>query len=117
MENFSKPISLFSLSSRDIEFRSLLRYSDLSFSLADQIYPKVNVSLKSGQGVTIMNAGFPMNFDRAQERERAERIFVTRALQLAGVIYGASILIDGKKSGFFQLPKEVEEAIRLAVRL
>jgi hypothetical protein len=69
---------LISISSRDVEFKSLLT-SDAS---EIPYWPFDNVRNASH---VIYNGGFPVNFDRQQEWERETDIALTRALVLLGV--------------------------------
>ena len=76
-----KPITFISCSSRDVEFRSLLRY----YGMSSAIYGKTNIKTPTGTHY-VENGGFPINFDRVQELESADEIALTRALVLAGVL-------------------------------
>ncbi|WP_323799156.1 methyltransferase [Parasphingorhabdus sp.] len=75
-----------SCSSSDIEFRSLLMH--MTF----------NGPYESAQGVigssncTVLNGGFPINFDREREWEQFDEIILTRRLCLEGLIQSRSLL-------------------------
>jgi hypothetical protein len=84
---------LFSCSSGDIEFNSLLQLMARGKDghrldpLADLVYEAPRASLK------VFRGGFPINFDGTAESVPAEEIQLTRGLLLGGVIQAA--LRDG----------------------
>lgn len=111
----SPHVSLFSMSSRDIEFGSILRKSGLELDLDEIDYPSVSLNLKWGertmQPVKILNAGFPYNFDKERELEGSDCIFVTRALQGVGLLVGLSIIDSPPSSEILPLSKEIQDVI------
>lgn len=78
-----------SVSSRDVEFRSLLtnqQFTAKHMSEGDQ-YGDVSVyNKKRDIHHKVLNGGFPINFDRASEYESQRYISITRALILAAVV-------------------------------
>lgn len=75
-----------SCSSADIEFQSMLKLLPLTRCFAD------------AQGwigrfhCTVLNGGYPINFDRAREWELAEEILLTRMLVLDGIEQALSLI-------------------------
>ena len=81
-----------SCSSGDREFRPLI---DLLVKLDNRFIddPFVNASGHIGEfRVTLLNGGFPANFDRENEREPKERILLTRELSYACFIQAKCML-------------------------
>jgi hypothetical protein len=75
-------IRFFSCSSRDIEFMTILRNSDM-----DCIEPPFGTArINSLHDSLLFNGGFPINFDRTKEYETLNEIIITRALILASVL-------------------------------
>jgi S-adenosylhomocysteine hydrolase len=76
-------ITFVSCSSRDVEFRALLKaYAQpASNSLGD-------ITLLADNVHKVLNGGFPINFDRLDECETESEISLTRALTLSGVLQG-----------------------------
>jgi hypothetical protein len=85
LEMAQTPRTFASCSSRDVEFRSLFRFS-VPTEPSD---PFGDVKISAGKLHTILNGGFPVNFDREHEWEEENEVALTRALLLAGV-YQAS---------------------------
>jgi hypothetical protein len=75
---------LISLSSRDVEFQSLLKESTLYEHLVNFDDLKMRTALPLPH--VIYNGGFPINFDRQVEWERENEICLTRALVLQGIL-------------------------------
>jgi hypothetical protein len=82
-----KPIHFISCSSRDIEFKELLRLGKQGPSPFD----RVTVQLPTGQVHYIENGGFPINFDRKKEQEGPDDIALTRALVFTGILQAISL--------------------------
>ena len=72
-----------SCSSRDVEFGQVFRNFEL-YPTSHSQFSDLTVT-NDGQK-TILNAGFPINFDREVEYEKLSEIVITRALILAAVI-------------------------------
>jgi hypothetical protein len=72
-----------SLSSRDVEFRSLLTSPA---ARRDRRFGGVVVRWKGAGPFVVLNGGFPINFDREREWEDESEIGLTRALVLLGVV-------------------------------
>lgn len=108
-------VSLFSMSSRDIEFGYILQKSGLEFDLNEIDYPTLSLNLRMGgrtkQRIEVLNAGFPYNFDREKELEGLDRIFVTRALQGSGLLVGLSIIDSSSNHQRLNLCSEIQDAI------
>ena len=73
-----------SLSSRDIEFKSFL-LSDVHLS-SDRPFSDLRVKSSNNFSHTVLNGGFPINFDRKIEWERFDEINVTRGLVLIAIL-------------------------------
>ena len=75
-----------SCSSSNVEFRSIMR----------QLPPATRFNTLSGWigqlHCTVLNGGFPINFDRVQEWELFEEIILTRRLLLEGLIQANSMI-------------------------
>jgi len=61
--------------------------------------------------VRLLNGGFPLNFDRAREREHAARIQLTRELTYASVMQAMLCRNDEHGAGGVMLDPEVQELI------
>ena len=81
LEAAQAPRIFASCSSRDVEFRSLFRFSVPT----EPPGPFGDVKISAGGLHTILNGGFPVNFDREHEWEEENEVALTRALLLAGV--------------------------------
>lgn len=86
-----------SCSSSNIEFRTLLQYLTLTekFGVASGVIGKSNCS--------VLNGGYPINFDRIHEWELFDEIILTRKLMLEGLIQ-AKTLIGSKPRGVMLNP-------------
>ena len=82
--NDNKARHLISLSSRDVEFQTLLLESKENIIRSQYSMFKINPF--SSSAYYIYNGGFPINFDRQQEWETSAEISLTRALVLIGVL-------------------------------
>jgi hypothetical protein len=78
-----------SLSSRDVEFKSLL----LADGRLDPIPPFRDLRIRLGRKYThlVANSGFPINFDRKLEWETPEDIWLTRGLVLIAILQALSV--------------------------
>lgn len=77
-------ILFFSCSSRDLEFRRILR--EFQPDCIDPPFGTLRFSELHESRV--YNGGFPINFDRTKEYEATNEIIITRALVLASVLQG-----------------------------
>lgn len=75
-----------SCSSIDIEFKSMLRLFPATGRFADA------QGWVGGLHCTVLNGGFPINFDRVREWELAEEILLTRMLVLEGLAQAQSLI-------------------------
>ncbi len=85
-----------SLSSRDIEFKSLLneyRGTDPYNSFAN-----IRVCVEKHISHTVLNGGFPINFDRKREWEEGAEISLTRAIVVLGVLQSLCIPVTDQQS-------------------
>ena len=90
---------LVSASSADVEFYSVLNRAGFpSDSFEDIVF-------ESHRGLTliIVNGGYPINFNRTKEIEKAEDMQLTRALLFAGFVDALEISKKEKKSSIFKL--------------
>lgn len=74
-----------SCSSRDVEFRALLRAGCVDEGRGDPPFGEMEVRVGK-LSCTVLNGGFPINFDRRREWETTEEISLTRALILVGIL-------------------------------
>lgn len=83
--------------SEDTEFRQLLQSSRMRQCNDDEEH---NPSFRTDTGatVTVLNRGFPVNFDHSGESVPAEKIQVTRALMLGAFQQALQIANDEKSS-------------------
>jgi len=110
------PPALYSCSSQDVEFGSVLRslngvgqFSDHQDRLADVYVPC------DGGTLRIVKGGFPVNFDGTRESAPASEIQVTRALLMAGLLQARELLSSpyGLRSEGWMLSPEVQRMIAL----
>lgn len=78
-------LRLVSCSSRDVEFQQVLQSCRLAAEEYDQPFEALRLYC-SAEPCTVLNGGFPINFDRQREWETVEEISLTRALVLLGVL-------------------------------
>jgi len=93
-----------SASSSDVEFRSILQQTDVPENPFGEIEVKVHDALK----ITVLNGGYPINFDRQKEWESPGNIVLTRCLLYIGVMQSLQIFGDKNqedKAGFYALDK------------
>jgi hypothetical protein len=81
LEAIGRRLILASCSSRDVEFQSLFRDA----IPAESQNPFEDVTIGTAGSHSILNGGFPINFDREREWEEESEVALTRALMLAGV--------------------------------
>ena len=97
-----------SASSADIEFGTLLRFAKTNAAPFDDVV----VSPHQGLNCTLLNGGFPFNFDRAQEWEAPEDIALTRCLLYFGMMQAANMLDEPHMaSRFVALDTHAQEQI------
>jgi len=83
IENLDRKKIFISCSSRDVEFAQIFRSYSYKSSTKD---PFSDVMVFSRHPMSILNGGFPINFDRETEYEKQSEIVITRALILAAVL-------------------------------
>jgi S-adenosylhomocysteine hydrolase len=92
---------LVSVSSADLEFGSVLQFQEnLNSSPFDDIKVKVHDNLS----FTILNGGYPINFDRKNDATPDDEIVLTRCLLYIGMMQAEKLLEKGDLlSGFYNL--------------
>ena len=96
-----------SASSVDIEFQTLIRLASRQGMLGD-----ICVSPHADLDCTILNGGFPVNFDRKREWEPKEDIAITRCLLYVGIMQSARLLeLTKTTSGFYALDIPAQKQI------
>lgn len=75
-----------SLSSRDVEFQTLLERGSRVAQGAP--FGTIEIPTSNGARHNVLNGGFPINFDRTQEWESGADIALTRALVMLGILQG-----------------------------
>jgi S-adenosylhomocysteine hydrolase len=98
---------LVSASSADVEFYSMLNRAG---------FPGENfetISFQSHQGLTlkILNGGYPINFNRKKEIEKAEDMQLTRTLLFAGFVEALNMPKKEKKTTIYKLNTELQREI------
>lgn len=83
-------IHMASCSSRDIEFRRILRHRHPRGPRRGH-FGRVHVNLPGGPSYVIENGGFPVNFDRHNEWESNDQIALTRGLVLLGILQATTL--------------------------
>lgn len=101
--------TLLSASSADIEFFSILNLASFPTKTFEEIVFKPHQKLE----LRILNAGFPINFDRSFEWEPSEDIQVTRSLLYAATIQAAEGLKKTAQVGILNLKNSWQEKILL----
>lgn len=107
-------LTLFSASSQDFEFQSLLA-----------LVPRARVRVGADAHLEIGNAriripfaGFPINFQCTGEREAPEEIQLTRALMLGAVVQSVALTGIVRRTDDWREPDKLDDALqRLVVRL
>lgn len=93
--------TLLSASSSDIEFGSLLK---ISHSEVD-VFGAVSVQVHENLTITILNGGFPFNFDRQGNAVDEHDIVITRCLLYAGMMQAAAALERNSPPGVYELDR------------
>lgn len=83
---------LISCSSEDIEFLSLLKLITSNRCEHKQTFKDIIYQHDNGNKLTILNNGFPVNFNTNNEIAKPQDIQLTRALLLAGIMQAILIL-------------------------
>jgi hypothetical protein len=88
------PKTMMSLSSRDVEFRSFILNRTLRLSDPPQrLFDPLQLEGMLAGPYSILNGGFPINFDRTKEWETSSEIALTRALVLLGVLQALCVRV------------------------
>jgi release factor glutamine methyltransferase len=98
---------LVSASSADVEFYSILNRAGFPSDSFETIVFEPHCGLK----LNILNAGYPINFNRTKEIEKAEDMQLTRALLFAGFTEALGISKKEKKSLIFKLSTDFQREI------
>jgi len=86
LQSYSRRITFISCSSKDVEFRSVLNCLQQT---------SVYETAKGWIGnlhATVLNGGYPINFDRQREWEKFEEIILTRMLVLEGLVQAKQLI-------------------------
>ena len=102
----SNSITFISCSSRDIEFRRMLRYKGIS----NGIYARIAIKTQKGTHY-VENGGFPINFDRVKELKSPDEIALTRALVFAGVLQALCLDCTRLPAGVIRLSPGAQQYI------
>jgi hypothetical protein len=111
LHRVSKRRWLASCSSGDVEFSRAARL------LANRVTAFRSDPFRDARGmigdteVTLLNGGFPLNFDRTREREQPTRIQLTRELTFASVLQAALCLDEESVNAGVMLDPEVQEQL------
>jgi methylase of polypeptide subunit release factors len=98
---------LVSASSADVEFYSILNRAGFPSNSFETISFEPHVGLN----LNILNGGYPINFNRAKEIEKAEDMQLTRTLLFAGFVEALRISKKEKKSLVFKLDTDFQREI------
>jgi len=90
---------LLSASSADVEFYSIINRAGFPSNFFETIAFEPNL----GSKLNILNAGYPINFNRTKEIEKAEDMQLTRTLLFAGFVEALEISKKENKSLIFKL--------------
>jgi hypothetical protein len=110
------PPALYSCSSQDVEFRSVLRSLNRAGQFSDHQDRLADVHVPCDRGtLRIVKGGFPVNFDGTRESAPASEIQVTRALLLAGLLQARDLLSNphGRRNEGLMLSPDVQQMIAL----
>lgn len=104
-------VTLISASSADTEFRTLLRSCEWQRISSNS---GRHDTLRRGR-CTVLNGGFPFNFDGRTEREPPEHMALTRALMAAGVVQALSAGLPdaGRSPAYIDLESAVQREVAL----
>jgi D-isomer specific 2-hydroxyacid dehydrogenase, NAD binding domain len=93
--------TLISVSSADIEFASILNFAQ---NTNTDPFETIEVQIHENLNFTILNGGYPINFDRTIDSTPDDEIVLTRCLLYIGIMQAEEILSERKpKSGFYNL--------------
>ncbi len=100
LKQCKKDVVLASASSSDIEFPAL--FLRKQFLRSSECHQTLSIN-----GITLLNSGFPINFDGNKYSVSPEKIQFTRSLLLAGIHQA----LQSKESGLIELDKEMQRKI------
>jgi methylase of polypeptide subunit release factors len=98
---------LLSASSADVEFYSILNRAGFPSSS----FETISFEPHKGLNLNILNGGYPINFNRDHEIEKAEDMQLTRTLLFAGFVEALRISKKEKKSLIFKLDTNFQREI------
>ena len=98
---------LVSASSADVEFYSILNRAGFPSNSFEDIVFEPHTGCK----LNIMNGGYPINFNRTKEIEKAADMQLTRTLLFAGFVEALEISKKEKKSLIFKLDTDFQREI------
>ncbi len=91
------PKTMISLSSRDVEFKSFIGSCSLRRTKrVRELFGEIVLEAMMAGPYTILNGGFPINFDRKKEWESPAEIALTRALVLLGILQALCVPVTRK---------------------
>jgi hypothetical protein len=94
--------TLVSVSSADIEFASILHFVQ---NYNSDPFQSIEVKIHDNLSFTILNGGYPLNFDRINDSTPDDEIVLTRCLLYIGMMQAGLLLRDNNnpKPGFYNL--------------
>jgi D-isomer specific 2-hydroxyacid dehydrogenase, NAD binding domain len=93
--------TLVSVSSADIEFASILNFGQNN---STDPFEKIEIQIHDNLNFTILNGGYPINFDRTVDSTPDDEIVLTRCLLYMGIMQAELLLREkNPKSGFYNL--------------
>lgn len=98
-----------SASSADVEFATLLRLSEPH----SDPFGTIHLSLRNDLSITILNGGYPINFDRQKDTTPDQDIVLTRCLMYMGAIQGLHLLNakEAPLNGIYRLDTIAQEQL------
>lgn len=98
-----------SLSSRDVEFKSLILADGRLLS----DYPLRDLRIQAERKLShlVLNGGFPINFDRKIEWETIEDISLTRGLVLIGILQGLCVPLSHNRATIEKLALRIQQEL------
>jgi hypothetical protein len=100
---------LVSASSADIEFSTVLQFVEKH---NDNPFDTIEVKVHENLSFSILNGGYPMNFDRLNDATPDDEIVLTRCLLYIGMMQAEMLLREEKpKPGFYNLDLECQRKL------
>jgi D-isomer specific 2-hydroxyacid dehydrogenase, NAD binding domain len=92
---------LVSVSSADLEFGSVLQFQE---KLSQDPFADITARVHDNLSFTVLNGGYPINFDRKNDATPDDEIVLTRCLLYIGMMQAEKLLEKGEAlSGFYNL--------------